>query len=196
MPRHFYFVTHPDVVINPKVPVTMWPLSDVGRARMRSGLSQPWTQAITSIYCSTEQKAIDGAEILGNHLSLPVRQLAALGENDRSATGYLPPTQFEKVADEFFASPEQSVLGWERAVDAQARICNAVSALALSDETHGAIAIVSHGAVGALLYCKLSGVPISRQWDQPPTRGGNYFSFALNPVAVFSGWRAYDGVQP
>jgi len=190
-PRTFYFITHPNVVISRDVPVPRWPLSDVGRARMRAGLSQPWIREITAIYCSDEQKAIDTAEIIASHLSLPYQQIAELGENDRSATGFLPPSEFERVADEFFARPTVSVRGWERAADAQARIVRAVTAIA-ADARGDATAIVSHGAVGTLLYCHLAGVPISRKWDQPANGGGNYYSFQLQPPKAHSWWKAVD----
>src|SRR5688500_846734 len=146
---------------------------------MRAGLRQPWVRDITAIYCSTEQKAIDGAEILGEHLSLPFHEVEALGENDRSATGFLPPDEFERVADQFFGSPAQSIRGWECAVDAQARIVRAVEQIAAQDKTTGAVAVISHGAVGTLLYCHLAGEPIARRWDQPPNGGGNYYRFTL-----------------
>src|SRR5918996_613042 len=144
-PRQLYFITHPNVVISRDVPVPRWPLSELGLARMRKGLQQPWVKDITAVYCSTEQKAIDGARILADHLSIPFRQVEDLGENDRSSTGFLPPDEFERVADQFFANPEVSIRGWERAADAQARVVRAVEGLA---PTNGAIAIVSHGAVG------------------------------------------------
>jgi broad specificity phosphatase PhoE len=190
--RTFYLITHPNVVISRDVPVPRWPLSELGKQRMRAGLRQPWIRDITAIYCSTEQKAIDGAAILGEHLSLPFHVVEALGENDRSATGFLPPDEFERVADEFFAAPEKSVRGWERAVDAQARMVRAVHEISEMDRTTGAVAIVSHGAVGTLLYCHLAGEPIARRWDQPPNGGGNYYSFTLSPRAVHSWWRAID----
>ena len=38
--RTIYFISHPDVVINPLVPITHWPLSERGRARMVAALSQ------------------------------------------------------------------------------------------------------------------------------------------------------------
>jgi broad specificity phosphatase PhoE len=160
---------------------------------MRTGLRQPWVRDISAIYCSTEQKAIDGATILAEHLSLPFHEVEALGENDRSATGFLPPDEFERVADQFFAAPDASVRGWERAVDAQARIVRAVEQIALEDKTGGTIAIVSHGAVGTLLYCHLAGEPIARRWDQPPNGGGNYYRFTLSPRAAHFWWRAFDG---
>lgn len=71
------------------------------------------------------------------------------------------------MADEFFARPEVSVRGWERAVDAQGRIVTAVTEL-LADERSGAgdVLVVAHGAVGTLLLCHLLGRPITRQLDQ------------------------------
>ncbi|HEX6157789.1 MAG TPA: histidine phosphatase family protein [Burkholderiales bacterium] len=170
-----------------------WPLSDLGKKRMRAGLAQPWVREVTAIYCSTEQKAIDGAEILAQHLGLRFTEIPALGENDRSATGFLPPDEFERVADQFFASPHESVRGWERAIDAQVRVVQAIEQIDKSDNTAGAIAIVAHGAVGTLLYCHLAGEPISRRWDQPPNGGGNYYRFTLSPRAAHFWWRAIDG---
>jgi len=186
----FYFITHPNVVVSRDLPVPRWPLSELGRQRMRAGLCQPWVKDIQAIYCSAEQKAIDGAEILASHLSLPLQQIEELGENDRSATGFLPPDEFERVADQFFASPQTPVRGWERAIDAQARIVRAVERIPPSD---GPIAIVSHGAVGTLLYCHLAGEPIARRWDQPPNGGGNFYSFSLLPRQAHSWWKPIDG---
>ena len=193
MARAFFFITHPNVVISRDIPVPQWPLSDLGRARMHAGLAQPWVPEITSIYCSTERKAIDSAQILAQHLSITYREIAELGENDRSSTGFLDPQEFERVADEFFAKPGGSVRGWERAVDAQGRILRAVTAIAANDRSSGSIAIIAHGAVGTLLYCHLAGVPISRQWDQPANGGGNFFRFTLQPAGVQSWWKPIDG---
>ena len=67
----FYFVTHPNVVVSREVAVPRWPLSDLGKTRMRAGLAQPWIRNVSAIYCSTEQKAIDAATILSEHLGVP-----------------------------------------------------------------------------------------------------------------------------
>jgi broad specificity phosphatase PhoE len=97
------------------------------------------------------------------------------------------------VADQFFASAETSVRGWERAIDAQSRMVHAVERIGNTDKTSGAIAIVSHGAVGTLLYCHLAGEPIDRRRDQPPNGGGNYYRFTVSPRAAHFWWRAIDG---
>jgi len=192
--RKLLFISHPNVVISREVPVPQWPLSAVGRARMNAALAQPWVPDISAVYCSTEQKSMDGAEILARHLSLSFTAKHELGENDRSSTGFLPPDEFEAVADQFFARPDESVRGWETASAAQQRIVAAVNSVGEEDRSSGTIAIASHGAVGTLLYCHLSGLPISRQWDQPANGGGNYYAFQLNPTCVYSWWKAIDEI--
>jgi broad specificity phosphatase PhoE len=192
MSRRFYFITHPDVVIQPEVPIPEWPLSALGRARMQRGLAQPWVRDIASIHASTERKAVEAARILADHLALPLQRVSELGENDRSSTGYLPRAEFEATADAFFAHPGQSVRGWERAIDAQTRIVASVQRVAAEDRTTGAVAIVSHGAVGALLYCHLNGSGIDRLYDQPANGGGNFFRFNPDGGEPPSGWWAID----
>jgi broad specificity phosphatase PhoE len=192
-----YFITHPDVVIDPAVPVPQWPLSERGRQRMQALLAQPWVATITAVYSSTERKAIEGATILAQPLALPVCQVAALGENDRSATGFLPPQEFEVVVNRFFAQPEVSIRGWEPAAVAQQRIVSAVTAIVAHDPTPGALAIVSHGGVGTLLLCHLAGYPIDRMYEQPGTGGGNYYAVAAtaSKLVVIHDWRAIDVVD-
>jgi broad specificity phosphatase PhoE len=160
---------------------------------MARALISPWVKGIRAIWCSAERKARDGADVLATHLHLPVSELAQLGENDRSATGYLPRPEFEAVADQFFANPSQSVRGWERAVDAQHRIVGAVDrVLAASVDCGGDIAIVAHGGIGTLLMCSLQHATISRAHDQPPSNGGNFFAFDAETRRLHHGWRPID----
>jgi len=189
-----HFITHPDVVIDAAVPVPDWPLSERGRARMRAALTAPWVAGIGAVHASTERKAIDGAEILAGHLVLGFATHAALGENDRSATGFLPRAEFEATADLFFAHPTASIRGWERAIDAQARIVAAVDRLLTLPRPAGDVAIVAHGGVGALLLCALLGESISRARDQPPTAAGGFrFAFEVTTRTVRQGWERIDG---
>ena len=154
-------------------------------------LSHIWIPGITHVAASTERKAMDGATILASHLGLTIVTHSGLGENDRSATGYLPKAEFEAMADAFFARPEDSVSGWERAVDAQARIIGALRDV-LGDAPSGDVAVVSHGGVGALLLCHLLGVPISRSADQPLGSGGHFLTFDRSDWRLHHGWRSID----
>jgi broad specificity phosphatase PhoE len=202
-----YFVTHPDVVIDPAKAIERWSLSPRGCERMRALLDQPWLSRVGRVLSSSEQKALDGAEILVSALGLPHEVVAELGEYDRSSTGLLAPSEFWPLVDEFFRKPTESIRGWERAVDAQARVLGAVRgaatrALQASDGGRPDLVFVAHGAVGALLLASLSGAAISREFDQPHppaggppgTGGGYYFSFSMPSLALEHGWRAIDAL--
>lgn len=186
------YLSHPQVAIDPAVPVPDWPLSAVGRARVGRFAASRVLAGVTALYSSAERKAVDTGAILAERLGVALVAVAAMHENDRSATGFLPPERFEAVADRFFAEPETSVLGWERAVDAQARIVACVRGILERDTTAGDILLAGHGGVGALLLAHLLGEPISRALDQPATGGGNLFAFRRADYGVIHGWRSME----
>jgi broad specificity phosphatase PhoE len=187
-----YFITHPDVVIDPAVPVPRWPLSERGRQRMQRTLDQPWASDLSRVFSSDEQKAVDGAAILASALSIPHECDPELGENDRSATGFLEPDAFWPVVEAFFADPHTSVRGWERAIDAQSRVVRAVRRAAASCGANETIAFVAHGAVGSLLLCHLQSRPIDRSAEQPVGSGGHYLCFDREAWTLSESWQPID----
>lgn len=189
-----WYLTHPEVAIDPTVSVTDWGLSDIGKARIERLVKQRHFSGISRVISSAETKAIETAEPIAQALDLDVEIRPRMHENDRSATGYLVKDEFEAVADRFFAEPTQSARGWERAVDAQTRIVAEVDD-SLSIPPVGNILYVGHGGVGTLLYCWLSHLPISRKYDQPGGRGGCMFSFDLSTRKALSSWQLMEDVQ-
>ncbi|MBK9080901.1 MAG: histidine phosphatase family protein [Rhizobiales bacterium] len=189
MARAFY-VTHPQVRIDPAIPVPDWGLSDIGRARAEAAAGRGWARGLARIVASAERKAVETADLLAAPRGLGVEIRPLMHENDRSATGFLPPPEFEAVADAFFARPLESVRGWERAADAQARILAEAQA-ALAGWTGGDIAFVGHGGVGTLLWCALASVAIDRRHDQL-AGGGCVFSFDIATRRVHGGWRRFE----
>lgn len=188
------YLSHPQVAIDPDVPVPDWGLSPLGRQRTQAFASAVALRDTRRIVASAERKAIETAEIVAAALGIGVEIRPAMHENDRSATGYLPPPEFEATADAFFASPEHSVRGWERAIDAQARIVAEVEAVLASHAGAGDILLVGHGGVGTLLFCHLGREPISRRRDQPGG-GGNIFAFDAASRIVHHPWRALEEID-
>lgn len=181
------YITHPQVRIDANIPVPQWGLSEIGAARARLAATRPWASKLGLIVSSGERKAIETAEILATASGASIEIIEATHENDRSATGFLAPPEFEKAADWFFAHPHDSFKGWERAIDAQARIVSNVDAVLSRHDPLVPIAFVGHGGVGTLLKCHLEGKPIARQGDQPPG-GGNLFCFDLAKRAISCDW--------
>ncbi|HPE47304.1 MAG TPA: histidine phosphatase family protein [Hyphomonas sp.] len=186
----FFYLTHPQVQIDPDIPVPDWGLSETGRGRAALAAQLPALQAVARVYSSAERKAVETAAIIAGTSGVPVFELPRTHENDRSATGFLPPDEFEAVADAFFASPSESVRGWERAADAQARIV-AETADAIHQALVQDILMVGHGAVGTLLYCHLAGLAISRRHDQP-AGGGNLFAYQPAARRMLHPWKPVE----
>ena len=185
------FVTHPEVVIDPAVPVPRWPLSPKGVQRMEAFAAALVGRKVAAVWSSDEQKAMDGAAILAKRLGALHRVDPALGENGRESTGYIAPPEFWQVVEQFFAKPDESVRGWETARHAQQRIVAAVERVAASAD-EGALIIVSHGGVGALLTAHLQQVEIGRE-DRPSNpSGGCYLVIDRSPLALSRSWREME----
>ncbi|HZH52751.1 MAG TPA: histidine phosphatase family protein [Microvirga sp.] len=185
------FLTHPEVVIDPAVPVPEWPLDAVGRRRAERFAEMLVGRNVTAVYASTERKAMDGAAIVAERLGLPYGTDEELGENDRSATGYIAPPEFWEVVGEFFARPHESIRGWERAVDAQARIVRAVNRVN-RDGSSGDVVVVSHGGVGRLLTAHLQKVAIGQESRPQHPGGGCFLVVDRETLAIRQDWRAIE----
>lgn len=188
----FRYLTHPQVKIDAEVPVPDWGLNETGAARAASLAARATDKLSGTRYLvtSTEQKALETAGPIGAALGLDLVTRAKSHENDRSATGFLPGPEFEAMADRFFAAPEVSAEGWERAVDAQARILAEAESV-LADAPAGDILMVGHGAVGTLLMSHFAGWPISRVHDQP-AGGGNFFIADRETLTLLSAWQPME----
>lgn len=176
MPKIIRYLSHPQVLIDPYKDVQNWSLNDAGRTRVKALAESNVLNGTTTIISSTEIKALETANPLADALGCELIIREGMHENDRSSTGFLPPDEFEAVANLFFAHPGMSTRGWETAIAAQARIVEEVrECLRVSGD--GDVLFVGHGGVGTLLYCHLSGLPISREYDQGAGSGGFYFEF-------------------
>ena len=184
-----YLVNHPEVMIDPAVAVPEGGLSEGGFERIRAFCRRDDMLAgVTDVFVSGERKALDCARTLealrGTRFSID----SDLGENDRSSTGYVAPPRFWTLVDALFADPSHSVEGWERSSDAQARIVAAVRRCIAGRAGSGDVMFFSHGGVGTLLLCALSGHPISRRLGQPIAGGGCFFAFETETLQLLHGW--------
>jgi broad specificity phosphatase PhoE len=190
MTVHIRYLTHPQVKIEPAVPVPSWGLSDVGRIRTEALANAGWLSKTTQIISSGERKAIETAAIIAGLLKVTVEVRDAMHENDRSTTDFLAADEFETVADQFFTHPLVSIRGWERAIDAQLRIVREVERV-LARNRSGDVLFVGHGAVGTLLFCHYSGLAIDRTHDQPGG-GGHCFTLVRDGRRVLHPWRRME----
>ncbi len=185
------YLTHPQVLIDPNVPIPNWGLNDVGQRRVAAIATATSLALTTTVISSAEVKAIETAKPIAAAMGLGICIVPAMHENDRSSTGYLASDAFEQMADAFFANPDKSIKGWEPARSAQTRIVNEVHKT-LRKAPKGDVLIVGHGGVGTLLYCALASCDISRNHDQGPGGGGQWFSFDRTHLTPDGPWRPME----
>ena len=188
--RRAFYLTHPQVNIDPTVAVSDWGLNALGRERAEALATRLGDMAGFHVITSAERKALETGWILAAKSGRAIKVCPDMHENDRSATGFLPAEEFECTADAFFADPMTSVRGWETAASAQSRICSAVRR-EVSEHSDMDLVFVGHGAVGTLLYCDLAGEPISRVFDQSGG-GGNFLTFDPDQWTVEHGWQPME----
>lgn len=185
------YVTHPQVRIDPDVPVPRWGLSAEGWARAQGFAHHPLVKGARRVVSSRENKALQLASCLADPLGISVESAENFGENDRSSTGFVPQERFVLLAERFFGAPNDSAEGWETAIAAQARIVAAVEASLALQDTQSPIVFCGHGAVGTLLKCALAGRPIALAEDQrfrAHAGGGNVLLFRLADRRLFGDW--------
>ncbi|MFD1941072.1 histidine phosphatase family protein [Paradevosia shaoguanensis] len=185
------YITHPEVVIDPAVPTPRWGLNATGRERAEIFAARKILPGDTIFFASTEQKALDLAAILAGPASENIRSRSAFDENDRSATGFLAGAAFEEAVAALFGQPEASYRGWERAIDAQARIVRAVQQVFEEVPATTPLVFCGHGCVGTLLKCHLAGRPIRLAEDQRrmgAPGGGNVLVIDRARPALVADW--------
>lgn len=185
------YISHPQVEMDPSVPVPEWSLSARGRERSKGFAAATLVQGLKALVSSHEVKAQETAAILGETLGIPVTHADGFEEIDRSVPGYVPAERFEELANLCFARPEESAAGWERAVDAQARIVAAFEAALKRHDLTQPIGFVGHGGVGTLLKSHLGKRAISRAGDQP-LGGGNAYMIRLSNRLLLGDWMPFE----
>lgn len=139
-----YLVRHGPVVPVAATAAAFWPLSAGGREAVRSLAQEPRFAAWTHLLTSPEDKARETAQILADHLRIPVQVDDRLREVQLT-TGFLSGEEFRaRVLAYLSGVPDAD---FEPRAAAMARALAAVRA----HRAPGAWAVVSHGRLLALL---------------------------------------------
>jgi len=144
-------VKHSLPVIDPKVPAAYWELSDKGRQRCIPLAAALAVYHPGRVITSREPKAIETGQIVASRLNLPCTPVGDLHEHRRLTLPFASRPEFEAGIAQFFAEPDQLVLGEETAVQAATRFGQAIRAL-IAHFPQETLILISHGTVISLFY--------------------------------------------
>lgn len=193
MGRSFY-LTHPEVTIDPEMHATFWSLSRIGRQRIENAASRGTFASITQIICSKEKKAQQAAAIISKHIGIGVIEEPLCNENERLATGFLTKEEFENTLNLLYERPNECANGWESASDTLNRMIAALNSHLVNDMNDNTL-FVGHGTIGTLLKCHIGNRSIARTEDQrlmAAKGGGNMFAFEWSTQKLLTDWIALE----
>jgi broad specificity phosphatase PhoE len=139
-------IRHSVPEVDPARPADEWRLSEEGRARCAALATRVRALAPRRLLSSPEPKALETAELIAPALGLEVEVEVErdLREHERRTLPFLPRDEFVRRMREFFARPDEVVLGEESAGAARGRFS------AVVDSVERPAAVVTHGTVIAL----------------------------------------------
>jgi broad specificity phosphatase PhoE len=172
--KPLFLIRHAPVTLELDRPSDQWTLTSEGIALAQQLAALPIIDSLDAVYTSPEPKARETARPLAERFGLHLLHRDALRELDRGPANLPGRTAYDAAVERAFSDPEQSMNGWERAVDAQTRI---VACVREADRQHaGPIAIVSHGLVLSLLLAHLR--------EQPRVDFAEWRAIALPALAI------------
>jgi broad specificity phosphatase PhoE len=140
-----YLVRHAEVLLRGDQPMTEWQLSPAGQQQARDlSRSRAWDD-LTLIASSPEAKAVATAQPTADARALELRIEQDLHEVDRGSTPLVSREEYYAVVAAHFASPSESVSGWETADAARKRVVACIDGVTRGAE--GTVCVVSHGLV-------------------------------------------------
>jgi broad specificity phosphatase PhoE len=145
-----YLITHAHTQIDPAQDAVTWQLSSAGMAQAERLAAHPFWATIDRIIVSSERKtSLTVAPLLAQR-NLPITSERRFDEVHRP--GWVD--AYSERVRAFFASPGQSIGGWESADHALHRVLAGVAAHIAPDRSEQ-VALVSHGLVLSLYRAHL-----------------------------------------
>ena len=152
--RKLILIRHslPEIVTG--VPASQWRLSDDGRNRCEGLAEQLAAYEPRAIVTSLEPKAIETGQLVARILGIGVETAPDLHEHERpKVEPFRTRQEFEARVSRLFEQPAELIFGQETADQAHRRFANAIDDV-LATETHGNLAVVTHGTVLTLFVAR------------------------------------------
>jgi broad specificity phosphatase PhoE len=183
------YITHPEVTVDPEVPIDQWELSEEGFDSVERLLEWDLFDEVDYVYTSEEKKAYTVAEQIKRKCGIDYAKIKDLGEMDRSSTGVISPKEkYMEAVKSAYENPASGINGWESHLAVMLRNAKVIEELAKNhkDKT---IMIVGHGGAGTTIKCFIK--KILPNFSEDPQETGCYFIANLDKWEVIQDWVKY-----
>ncbi len=156
-------IKHARPEIDPTVPAKEWSLSQAGQHQsLALGKALKRELQPDALFCSTESKAVETAQGIGQVLGLDAQVCQGLHEQSRATAPFFEDQrQWRQAVEAGFARPNEAIYGEESFGDAAARFAQAIESLGIEDRC---AAVVAHGTVISLFAQRMASVDALEMW--------------------------------
>ena len=162
--RKLLLVRHSLPIITGDQTASLWQLSEEGRRRCERLGELLAADPPAAIVTSTEPKAIETGQIIGERLGIPVESAPNLHEHERPGTDLDTLEQFQAKVARLLENLGELVFGAETGDQARERFSAAVHD-AMKRHPAGDLAIVSHGTVMTLFLAHVAALDPVPFWQ-------------------------------
>jgi broad specificity phosphatase PhoE len=165
-------VRHSQSDQRPEEPAASWGLTPEGAEHCRPLAAQLAHYQPDRIFASAEPKASQTAAEIAAHLGMTYATAADLHEHDREGEPFTSQAEFRRRVANFFARPNELVMGRETAAQAQMRFVTAVQSL-VAQHPGETLLIVTHGTVMTLFtsyHNPIAPIPFWQSLQMPDYR--------------------------
>ena len=163
--RKLLLIRHSLPVITGDQTASLWQLSEEGRRRCRRLAEKLVVHAPAAIVTSTEPKAIETGQLVGEQLDIPVESVPNLHEHERPGTDLDTFEQFQAKVARLLEHPGELVFGAETGDQARERFEAAVDDT-MKGHPAGNVAVVSHGTVMTLFLANVAAIDPVPFWKE------------------------------
>ncbi|MFW9909487.1 MAG: histidine phosphatase family protein [Candidatus Thorarchaeota archaeon] len=157
---------HAETMLELSIPTRNWALSEAGMASARAVAESGVFDNVSSIYSSTECKAIETARPIAERLNLDINTDSRLDELNRGTGSTDSFTNYHSLVEQILSFPPILVVGWEDPSLALKRFQSAIEDISKKESRRALV--VSHGIVITLFFSHLLSIRASafHRWFQ------------------------------
>ena len=165
MNNSIVFLRHAETVVDQKIPVDKWAISEKGKEKTREIVNSGCFDDIEIVFASEEMKAIQTASFVSERLGKKIITDSDFNELRREG-GYISSKDlYENQVKKLFEEGSSEIEEWEEARSALRRIMRAIDHID-NEYTNMKILVVSHGIILSLYFNHILGITKDKHFNR------------------------------
>lgn len=164
------FIRHSKSLVNPRIPIDTWGISDEGVLLAKQLQNLPEIQTLQVIYSSLQPKAIETAVLATKNRGVFLKTDDRLTETTSFTRKFVEEPELEENSKKYYANLQVKINGGESQEEALNRFMAALNSIVSEEKDKQSVGVVSHGSILATFaaqYIEKTAYQILQNMRQP-----------------------------